>query len=136
MKNGKKTLAQKIVYGALDLIKEQTGKDPIKVFETAVFNTSPKMEVRPRRIGGASYQVPMEVKGQRREALAMRWIIEAAKSRPLTELPASNKKLPVMARKIAVEIIDASNNTGLAVKKKEEIHRIAEANKAFAHFRW
>ena len=126
MRRGKKTVAQKIVYGAFDIIKEKTKKDPLEVFEAALKNVTPLMEVRPRRIGGATYQVPMEVKSKRGLALAMRWIITAAKAR---------KGAP-MREKLAAELIDASNDVGEAVKKKKNSHRMAEANRAFAHFAW
>lgn len=126
MRKGKKTIARKIVYGAFDILKEKTKKDPVEIFEQAVKNTSPFLEVRPKRIGGATYQVPMETKGDRRLALAMRWIIMAAKS----------KKGKPMKEKLAGELLDAANNTGLAVKKKQDTHRMAEANRAFAHFAW
>ncbi|OGY27147.1 MAG: 30S ribosomal protein S7 [Candidatus Woykebacteria bacterium RIFCSPHIGHO2_01_FULL_39_12] len=128
MNQGKKTVAQKIVYGALGKISQQN-KDPIVVFETALKNISPKLEVKPRRIGGASYQVPMEVRGDRKEALAIRWLITSAKARSTTECP-------TMIDKLAAELLDAYQNQGGAVKKKENTHRMAEANKAFAHFRW
>jgi len=127
MKDGKKSVAQKIFYDAFDIIKKASkGKDPLEVFDEAIKNTSPLVEVKTRRIGGAHYQVPREVKGERRVTLAIRWIIQAAKT----------KKGKPMAQKLAEELIDASKNTGLAVKKKEDTHRIAEANKAFAHFAW
>lgn len=126
MKDGKKTVAQKIVYGALENIKERAKKDPLETFEVALRNVSPRMEVRPRRVGGASYQVPSEVRGDRKEALAIRWILISAKAR-------SGR---TMAEKLAGEIIDASQNQGGAIKKRDDTHRMAEANKAFAHFRW
>jgi len=127
MKDGKKSVAQKIFYNAFDIIKKASkDKDPLEVFDEAIKNTSPLVEVKTRRIGGAHYQVPREVKGERRVTLAIRWIIQAAKT----------KKGKPMAQKLAEELIDASKNTGLAVKKKEDTHRIAEANKAFAHFAW
>jgi len=127
MKKGKKSLAQKIFYSALDLAAEKIKKQsPIEILEIAIKNTSPLLEVKSRRVGGATYQVPYEVKGNRREALAMRWIIKAARK----------KKGKAMAEKLAQEIIDAFNNTGEAVKKKEETHKIAEANRAFAHLAW
>jgi small subunit ribosomal protein S7 len=129
MESGKKSVAQKVVYQALDKIKDQTEKNPILVFETALRNVSPRLEVRPRRVGGASYQVPMEVRGDRKEALAIRWLILSAKSR-------SSSQYKTMADKLAAEMIDASNGVGAAIKKKEDTHRMAEANKAFAHFRW
>lgn len=128
MEDGKKTIAQKLVYLALEEI-EKGGKNPLTTFETAILNASPKMEVRPRRIGGASYQIPVEVRGDRREALAIRWIIEAARSR-------SNKEYHTFDQKLAVEIVEAAEGRGAAIKKKEDILRSAEANRAFAHFRW
>ncbi len=124
MRRGKKTVAQKIVYDAFDIISNKTKQDPIEIFEQAIRNTSPILEVKSRRIGGANYQIPVEVKGERRETLAMRWIIEAAK----------RKKGAPMAKKIAQEVILAAKNEGEAIKTKENIHKIAEANKAFAHF--
>jgi len=124
MRRGKKHLAQRIVYNAFKILKEKTKQDPLEVFEKAIHNASPIMEVRPRRIGGATYQVPIEVKGDRRFALASRWIIEAARSR----------QGKPMEQKLAEEILNAAQNTGSAVKKKENVHRMAEANKAFAHF--
>lgn len=126
MRRGKKTIARKIVYGSFDIAKEKTGKDPIEIFELAIKNVAPLLETRSRRIGGASYQVPVEVRPERRVSLAMRWIIQAAKS----------KKGKPMAEKLAQELMDAANNTGTAVKKKEDTHRMAEANRAFAHFAW
>ena len=124
MKSGKKTIAQKIVYGAFDIIKEQTKKDPIEIFKLALDNASPLLEVKPKRIGGATYQVPMEARGERKMALATRWILDSARS----------KKGKPMAEKLAQELIEASNNQGNAMKKKADVHRMAEANKAFAHF--
>jgi small subunit ribosomal protein S7 len=129
MKDGKKTVAQKNVYRALKLIEEKTKKEPLQVLNQALENVKPSMEVRPRRVGGAAYQVPMPVKGDRRESLAIRWLIFAARSRP-------NKENHHFWEKLAAELIDASQRTGGAFQKKEEIHRMAEANKAFAHFRW
>ncbi len=126
MRRGKKTVARKIVYGAFEIIKEKTKKEPLEVFDLAIKNASPLLEVKSRRVGGATYQVPVEVKGDRRLALAMRWIIQGAK----------NKKGKPMKEKLAEEIIDAANNTGWAVKKKTDTHRMAEANRAFAHFAW
>ncbi len=128
MFDGKKTIAQKLVYSALDQI-EKSGKKPMQVFETALTNVAPKMEVRPRRVGGASYQVPTEVRGDRREALAIRWLIDAAKKR-------SNKEFHGFDLKLAAELVAAAENQGSAIKKKEDTLRMAEANKAFAHFRW
>jgi small subunit ribosomal protein S7 len=124
MSDGKKSTAQKIVYSAFDIIKEQTKKEPLEAFKTAIENASPVLEVKPKRIGGATYQVPMEVRGERRLALAFRWIIDGARS----------KKGKPMAEKLAQELIDATNNQGNALKKKNDMHRMAEANKAFAHF--
>ncbi len=126
MRRGKKTVARKIVYGSFDIIKEKTNKEPLDVFEIAIKNTSPLLEVKPKRIGGATYQVPREVKGDRKLTLAMRWLIQGAKSR---------KGKPIK-EKLAQEIIDAVNNQGWAVKKKNDTHRMAEANRAFAHFAW
>lgn len=124
MKQGKKTIAQKIVYSAFDIIKEKTKKEPLEVFKQAIENASPILEVKPKRIGGATYQVPMEVRGERRLALAIRWILDGARS----------KKGKAMAEKLAQELIDCTNNQGSAIKKKQDTHRMAEANKAFAHF--
>ncbi len=126
MKEGKKTIAKKIVYGALDNIKEETKKEPMEVFEAALRNASPLIEVKSKRVGGATYQVPVEVKGDRKIALALRWIIIGAKSR----------KGKPMAVKLAQELMEAANNNGFAVKKKLDTHRMAEANRAFAHFSW
>jgi len=126
MRRGKKELARKIVYRAFDIIKEKTQRDPLEVFNFALENASPLLEVRPKRIGGATYQVPGEVKKERRSTLAIRWIIQAAKSR----------KGKPMKEKLAEELISASKNEGVAVKKKEDTHRMAEANRAFAHFAW
>jgi len=124
MSEGKKTIATKIVYKAFEIIKEKTKKDPIEVFDLAIKNVSPILEIKPKRIGGATYQVPREVRPERKLALAIRWIIAAAKSK---------KKKP-MSEKLANELIEASQNQGVAVKKKEDTHRMAEANRAFAHF--
>jgi small subunit ribosomal protein S7 len=129
MKEGKKSVIQKEVYQAFEIIKEKTGGEPIKVFEQALENIKPVMEVRPRRIGGAAYQVPMTVRGSRRESLGIRWLILAARSR-------SNSEYHTYAEKLAAEIIDAAKGEGGAVKKKQEVERVAEANRAFAHFRW
>ena len=126
MLDGKKGVAQKIVYGAFDRIQEQTGKDPVEVFEAAMNNVMPLLEVKARRIGGATYQVPIDVRPDRRQALGLRWI--TAFSRQRTE--------KTMEERLAQELIDASNNTGASVKRKEEMHRMAEANKAFAHYRF
>jgi len=124
MKQGKKTTAQKIVYRSLDIIKEKTKKEPLEVFKAAIKNASPMVEVKPKRIGGATYQVPMEVRGERRLALAIKWILNGARA----------KKGKPMAEKLAQELIDCVNNQGSAIKKKTDTHRMAEANKAFAHF--
>ncbi len=124
MRRGKKTVAQKIVYGAFDIIKEQTKQDPRHVFNRAIKKVAPLLEVRGRRIGGANYQIPYQVRGDRRFTLGCRWIIEAAKAR----------KGKSMAEKLAAEIMDAANGEGAAVKKRETVHKMAEANKAFAHF--
>lgn len=129
MKDGKKTAAQKQIYKALELIKEKKNLDPMLVFNKAMDNVKPQMEVRPRRVGGAAYQVPMPVKGDRRDSLAIRWLIMAAKARP-------SKEYHTFAEKLFAELLDAFNNVGGAVKRKEDTHRMAEANKAFAHFRW
>lgn len=129
MSEGKKSIAQNMVYKALANIKEQSKSDPLAVFEKAVANVSPKMEVRPRRVGGASYQVPVEVRGDRKEALALRWIIAGARAR-------SNREFHTFDQKLAQELLDAANNTGMAIKKKEDMQKVANANRAFAHFRW
>ncbi len=126
MWDGKKVAAEKAVYGALDIIKAKLGTDPLEVFDNALKNAAPMIEVRSRRIGGANYQVPREVRVERRNALAMRWIKEAARAK---------KGVPI-AQKLAEEIILASNNEGTAVKKKQDTHKMAESNKAFAHFAW
>lgn len=129
MKSGEKTVAQKQIYTALDLLKKETGQEPMTVLSQAMENIKPQLEVRPRRIGGAAYQVPMPVKGERRESLAIRWLIQFAKKR-------SNSQYHTFAEKLASEILDATKGEGGAVKKKNDIHRMAESNKAFAHFRW
>lgn len=129
MRSGKKAAAEKQVYGAFTIIKEKLNQDPLMVFRQALENVKPQMEVRPRRIGGAAYQVPMPVRGDRRESLAIRWIILAAQKRP-------SAQYHTFAEKLAAELMDAYNNAGGAVKKKEDTHRMAESNKAFAHFRW
>ena len=125
MHDGKRSTAEKILYTALDKIKSKN-KDPVEVFNLAVNNVRPNLEVRSRRVGGATYQVPVEVKSNRSQALALRWILTASKKR----------KNKTMAEKIFFELIDASQNKGSAVKKKEDTHKMAESNKAFAHFRW
>ncbi len=129
MHDGKKTAAAKQVYQALDLIAKKTKKEPLEVFIQALENIKPAMEVRPRRVGGAAYQVPMPVRGDRRESLAIRWLIQAARTRP-------SKEFHHFSQKLTAEILDAQQNLGGAIKKKQDMHRMAEANKAFAHFRW
>jgi small subunit ribosomal protein S7 len=124
MERGKKTAARKIVYGAFETLREQTKKEPAEVFDKAIENVAPLVEVRSRRVGGATYQVPMEVRGERRISLAMRWIINAARA----------KKGKPMKEKLAEELLAAYNSEGTAFKKKEDTHRMAEANRAFAHF--
>jgi len=126
MRKGKKTIAQKIVYQAFEIINEKTKKSPLEIFQQALKNTAPKLEVRPRRVGGATYQVPFVVSSERGITLAMRWLIGFAKT----------KRGKPMKEKLAEEIIEAANNTGAAVKKKQEVHKMAEANRAFAHFAW
>ena len=126
MLDGKKGVAQKIVYGAFDIVREKTGKDPLEVFEQALNNIMPVLEVRARRVGGATYQVPVEVRPERRQALGLRWLTNFARQRGER----------TMKERLAWEILDASNNTGNAVKKKDDTHKMAEANKAFAHYRW
>ncbi|MCD6254511.1 MAG: 30S ribosomal protein S7 [Thermotogae bacterium] len=126
MWDGKKTVAQKAVYKAFDYIKKKTSMDPLEVFKKAVDNVRPILEVRPRRVGGATYQVPVEVEEPRKTSLALRWIVAAARAR---------KGRPIYLR-LAQELLDAYNNTGVAVKKREDVHKMAEANRAFAHYRW
>ena len=126
MYDGKKETSEKIIYGALDKIKDKTKEDPIKVFNSAISNVKPNLEVRSRRVGGATYQVPVEVKANRGQALALRWIIDATRKR----------KNKTMSEKLYYEILDASQNKGSAIKKREDTHKMAESNKAFAHFRW
>jgi len=123
---GKKSVGEKIFYQALDLIEQKTGKKGLEVFEQAINNVMPIVEVRPRRVGGATYQVPVEVRSDRRLALAIRWIITFARKRPGN----------TMMEKLAGELMDAASGTGASVKKREDTHRMAEANKAFAHYRW
>jgi len=129
MKDGKKTIAVNQVYKALSIVQEKTKKESLEVFRIALENIKPVMEVRSRRVGGASYQVPMPVRGDRRESLAIRWLIMSARSRP-------NKDYHEFAQKLAAEIIDASQNQGEAIRKRDLMHKMADANKAFAHFRW
>jgi small subunit ribosomal protein S7 len=126
MQRGKKSLARTIMYDALDIIEERTRRNPLEVFHQAVDNATPILEVRSRRVGGATYQIPVEVRPDRRTSLAIRWLIQTAKSR----------KGKPMAEKLADELMDASRNTGATVKKKEDTHKMAEANRAFAHYRW
>jgi small subunit ribosomal protein S7 len=125
MKRGKKSTALRVIYDAMDLIKERTQKNPLDVFDTALRNVSPAMEVRPRRVGGATYQVPMEVAADRRMTLAIRWLLSAARDRGGQSF----------SDKLASELIDASNETGAAIRKRDETHKMAEANRAFSHYR-
>jgi small subunit ribosomal protein S7 len=127
MKEGKKSVAEQIMYGALDVVAEKTKDDPMKTFKKALKNVSPLLEVKSRRVGGANYQVPVEIRPRRQEALAIRWLIGYARER---------KTERTMRDKLAMELLDAAENTGAAVKKKDDTHRMAEANKAFAHYRW
>jgi len=129
MRDGKKNAISKEVYDCLEIIKSKTGQEPLKYFTDALDNIKPQMEVRARRIGGAAYQVPVPVRGPRKDSLALRWLIDAARARPSSEFR-------TFADKLAAELIDATNNAGSAIKKKLDTHRMAEANKAFAHFRW
>jgi small subunit ribosomal protein S7 len=124
--SGERGIGEKILYQALDIVKEKTGKDALEVFQQAMKNVMPVLEVKPRRVGGATYQVPVEVRPERRVSLAMRWLIFSARAR-------SER---TMSEKLAAELMDAANNVGTAIKKKEDTHRMAEANKAFAHYRW
>ena len=126
MLDGKKGVAQKVVYGAFDIIKEKTDKDPMEVYTQALENIMPSLEVKARRVGGATYQVPIEVRPERRQTLGLRWLTTYARSR--------GEK--TMKERLAGEIMDAANNTGSAVKKREDTHKMAESNKAFAHYRW
>ncbi len=126
MLDGKKGVAQKIIYDAFDIIREKTGKDPLEVFEQALNNIMPVLEVKARRVGGATYQVPMEVRPERRQALGLRWLTNYSRAR-------SER---TMSARLAGEIMDAVNNAGNSVKKKDDTHKMAEANKAFAHYRW
>ena len=126
MLDGKKGVAQKIVYGAFDIVKEKTGKDPLEAFEQAMENIMPVLEIKARRVGGATYQVPMEVRPERRQTLGLRWLTTYAR----------NRSEKTMRERLAGEIMDAANNLGSAVKKREDTHKMAESNKAFAHYRW
>ena len=126
MQRGKKGLAERILYGALDLIAERTGRNPLEVFEQAIQNATPVIEVKPRRVGGATYQVPVQIDGPRRLSLAFRWLLMSARAR-------SGKS---MTEKLAGELLDAANGTGATIKRREDTHRMAEANRAFAHYRY
>jgi len=126
MLDGKKSAAEGIIYGAFDLIEKKTGQDPVKVFREAIDNVKPAIEVRSRRVGGATYQVPVEVRTERRQALAIRWLIDHSRKR----------SEDTMMQRLSGELMDAANNRGAAVKKREDTHRMAEANKAFSHYRW
>ena len=126
MYDGKKGVAQKVVYGAFNIIRDKTGKEPLDVFTTALENIMPVLEVKARRVGGSTYQVPIEVRPERRQALGLRWLINYSR----------NRGEKTMAERLAGELMDAGNGTGSAVKKREDTHRMAEANKAFAHYRW
>jgi len=126
MESGKKSPAERSCYGAFNILQQKTGNDPLKVFKTALDNVKPVLEVKPRRVGGATYQVPVEIRPHRRNALAFRWLINYSRAR-------SEKTMP---EKLAGELLDAFNNTGSSIKKKEDTHKMAEANKAFAHYRW
>ena len=126
MFDGKKSVAEKIIYSAFDIIEKKAGKDPLKIFHEAIENVRPSVEVRSRRVGGATYQVPIEVRAGRRQALAIRWIVELARKRSEN----------TMTERLSGELLDAANNRGAAVKKREDTHKMAEANKAFSHYRW
>ncbi|MFQ5381676.1 MAG: 30S ribosomal protein S7 [Dehalococcoidia bacterium] len=126
MTRGKKSTAERVVYGALDTVQSQTGRDPVDVFSQAIRNVTPVLEVKPRRVGGATYQVPVEIRPDRRLALAMRWLLTASRARGGRS----------MSEKLAAELLDAANGTGSAIKRREDTHRMAEANRAFVHYRW
>ncbi len=126
MLDGKKSAAERIVYGAFDIIESKGTSDPLKLFHEAIENVKPMVEVRSRRVGGATYQVPVEVRSDRRQALAIRWLVETAR----------NRSENTMMERLSAELLDAANNRGAAVKKREDTHRMAEANKAFSHYRW
>ena len=126
MLDGKKSVAESIIYGAFDLIEKKAGQDPLKTFLEAIENVKPGVEVRSRRVGGATYQIPIEVRSERRQALAIRWIVDLARQR----------SEDTMTERLSGELLDASNNRGAAVKKREDTHKMAEANKAFSHYRW
>lgn len=126
MQRGKKSVAERIMYDAMEIIRERTKRDPLEVFERAIANATPVLEVRPRRVGGATYQVPVEIRPERRTSLAMRWLVQAARAR-------HGKS---MAEKLAAELMDAAQGQGATIKRKEDTHKMAEANRAFAHYRW
>ena len=126
MRDGRKSVAEQIVYGALDRIEEQERRNPVELFEQAVQNATPVVEVKPRRVGGATYQVPVDIRAERRLALALRWLLRSARAR----------KGRTMAERLAAELIEAANNQGATIKQKADTHRMAEANRAFAHYRW
>ncbi|HNM77808.1 MAG TPA: 30S ribosomal protein S7 [Tepidiformaceae bacterium] len=126
MTRGKKSTSERVVYGAFERIQAQTGRDPLDVFQQAVRNTTPVLEVKPRRVGGATYQVPVEIRADRRLALSMRWLLTSAR----------NRNGRSMSEKLASELLDAANNTGAAIKRRDDTHRMAEANRAFVHYRW
>jgi len=126
MLDGKKSVAENIIYGAFDLIEKRSGQDPLKTFHDAIENVKPAVEVRSRRVGGATYQVPVEVRSARRQALAIRWLVDLAR----------NRSEDTMTERLSGELLDAANNRGAAVKKREDTHKMAEANKAFSHYRW
>jgi small subunit ribosomal protein S7 len=126
MLDGKKSVAEQIVYGAFDIMQEKTGQEPLTLFHEAIENVKPTLEVRSRRVGGATYQVPVEVRSSRRQALAIRWIVDIARKRSEN----------TMTERLSAELLDAANERGAAVKKREDTHRMAEANKAFSHYRW
>ena len=126
MFNGKKSVAENIIYGAFELIENKAGQDPLKTFHEAIENVKPGVEVRSRRVGGATYQIPIEVRSERRQALAIRWIVDLARQRSEN----------TMTERLSGELLDAANNRGAAVKKREDTHKMAEANKAFSHYRW
>jgi len=126
MLDGKKSVAERIIYGAFDIIGKKSGQDPLGLFHEAIDNVKPSVEVKSRRVGGATYQVPIEVRAERRQALAIRWIVDLSR----------NRSENTMTERLSAELLDAANNRGAAVKKREDTHRMAEANKAFSHYRW
>ena len=126
MKDGKKSVAERVVYGALAIVEDQTHKSPVDVFDQALRNAMPVLEVKPRRVGGATYQVPIDIRAERRMSLAVRWLIQYSRAR----------RGPTMSHRLAAELIDAAANQGAAIKRKEDTHRMAEANRAFVHYRW